>query len=66
MRTKQFIAYFPDDHISTHTHQQVEEFINKVGREVKLKAWQFGQVVDAIRILFCLELKKVGLVSFID
>ncbi len=51
LRTKQYIAYFPDEHIRTHTPQQVEEFLNKVGREVNLKAWQFGQVVDAIRIL---------------
>jgi hypothetical protein len=54
LRTKQYIAYFPDDHIRTHTPQQVEEFLNKVGREVNLKAWQFGQVVDALRMLFCL------------
>ena len=51
LRTKQYIAYFPDDHIRTHTPQPVEEFLNKVGRKVNLKAWQFRQVVDAIRIL---------------
>lgn len=58
LRTKQYIAYFPDNHIRTHTAQQVEEYLTKVGREVNLKAWQFGQVVDTIRILFCLALKK--------
>ena len=58
LRTKQYIAYFPDDHIRTHKPQQVEKFLTKVGREVNLKAWQLGQVVDAIRILFCLALKK--------
>ena len=57
LRTKQYIAYFPDDHIRTHTAQYIEEFLNKVGREVRLQAWQFGQVVDAIRILFCLALR---------
>ncbi len=56
--TKPYIAYFPDDHIRTHKPQQAEEFLTKVGREVNLKAWQFGQIVDAIRILFCLALKK--------
>ena len=58
LRTKQYIAYFPDQHIRTHSAQQVEEYLNKVGREINLKAWQFGQVVDAIRILFCLALKQ--------
>ena len=58
LRTKQYIAYFPDQHIRTHSAQQVEQYLNKVGHEVHMKAWQFGQVVDAIRILFCLALKK--------
>ena len=32
--------------------------MNKLGHDNFLKLWQFGQVVDVIRILFCLALKK--------
>lgn len=57
LRTKQYIALFPEQHIRTHTAEQVEIYLNKVGRETGLKPWQFGAVVDAIRILFTLALK---------
>lgn len=57
LRTKQYIAEFPEEHIRTHTPHHVEQFLNKVGRESRLSPWQFGQVVDAIRILFSLALK---------
>lgn len=57
LRTKQYISAFPDQHIRTHTGLHVEEYLNKVGREVRLKAYQFGQVVDAIRLLFCRALR---------
>ena len=55
LRTKQYITTFPDQHIRTHTAHHVEEYLNKVGHDVCLKAWQFGQVADAIRILFSLK-----------
>lgn len=57
LRTKQYIAAFPDHHIRSHTGSEVEGFLNNVGRETSLKPWQFRQVVDAIRILFLLALK---------
>ncbi|EIJ36945.1 putative transcriptional regulator, TetR family [Thiothrix nivea DSM 5205] len=57
LRTQHYIAEFPDEHIRTHTPYHVEQFLTKSGRETKLSAWQFGQVVDAIRILFSLALK---------
>lgn len=57
LRTQQYIAAFPEEHIRTHSGHHVEQFLNKVGRESRLSAWQFGQVVDAIRILFSLALK---------
>ena len=58
LRTKQYIAAFPDHAIRTHTARQVEEYLNKVGRETQLKPWQFRQIIDAIRILFSLALKQ--------
>ena len=58
LRTKQYIAYLPDDHIHTHTPQQIEEYLNKASREIHLKSWQFRQIIEAIRILFSLALKS--------
>ena len=58
LRNKQYIAAFPDQHIRTHSAKNVEEYLNKLGHDNFLKLWQFGQVVDVIRILFCLALKK--------
>ena len=64
LRTKQYIAAFPDQHICTHSAKNVEEYLNKLGHDNFLKPWQFGQVVDVIRILFCLALKKSGANDF--
>lgn len=64
LRTKQYIAAFPDQHIRTHSAKNVEEYLNKLGHDNFLKPWQFGQVVDVIRILFCLALKKSGANDF--
>ena len=56
-RTKEYIAAFPDHYIRTHTPQQVEHYLSTLGHKTRLKAWQFRQAVDAIRILFSLALK---------
>ena len=58
LRTKQYIAYLPDDHIHTHTPQQIEEYLNKASREIHLKPWQFRQIIEAIQTLFSLALKS--------
>ena len=64
MHTKQYIAAFPDQHIRTHSAKNVEEYLNKIRHDNFLKPWQFGQVVDVIRILFYLALKKSGANDF--
>lgn len=57
-RTKQYIAAFPEQSIRTHTAQQVEEYLIKMGQDIQLAPWQFVQVVDAMRLLFTFALKK--------
>ena len=57
LRTKQYIAAFPEILIRQHPHQQVEGYINTKAQDIQLKSWQFAQVIDALRILFSLELK---------
>lgn len=57
LRTKQYIAAYPDKNVRTHTPKQVENYLNNIGREHRMKSWQFAQVADALRLLFSLGLK---------
>lgn len=57
LRTKQYIAEYPDTSVRDHTHKQVEAYLDNFSAKHSLKRWQFVQVVDAIQILFCLALK---------
>ena len=57
LRTKQYIAAFTDTSVRKHTHKEVESYINTKAQDTQLKSWQFTQIIDAIRILFCLGLK---------
>ena len=41
-----------DKRLSVHSAQDVDKYLQAKGRNVRLKDWQFGQVVDALRILF--------------
>ena len=57
LRTKQYIAAFADTSVRKHTHKEIESYINTKAQDTQLKSWQFTQIIDAIRILFCLGLK---------
>lgn len=57
LRTKQYIAAFPDTSVREHTPKHAEEYIKAKANDIQLKSWQFTQIVDAIRILFSLGLK---------
>ena len=39
--------------LSQHSPLVVDKYLNAKGRMVHLEAWQFRQVVDALRLLFC-------------
>lgn len=64
-RVEQYIAYYPDERLARHTAGHVTRFFTEIGRSSQLKAWQFRQIVDAIRILFC-ELLQVEWRSEVD
>lgn len=57
LRTKQYVANYPDTSVRDHTHKQVEAYLDNFSAKHSLKRWQFIQVVDAIQTLFCLALK---------
>lgn len=58
LRTKQYIAAFPNVSVREHSPKQVEDYISDKANDHQLKSWQFTQIVDAIRILFSLGLKS--------
>lgn len=57
LRTKQYIAAYPEQHIRTHTEQQVTQYLSKTLQQNRLKDWQIIQLIDAIRLLFVAALK---------
>lgn len=57
LRTKQYIAAYPDKNVRTHTQHQAEEYLIKVGHQTQLKSWQFTQTIHAIQLLFSQALK---------
>lgn len=52
-RVEQYIAHFSDERLVRHTPDHITRYFTDIGRNSRLKDWQFRQVVDAIRILFC-------------
>lgn len=57
LRTKQYIASHPGQHIHTHQEKQVTDYFNSITQQNRLKDWQIIQLVDAIRLLFLVALK---------
>ncbi|VAW40774.1 hypothetical protein MNBD_DELTA03-987 [hydrothermal vent metagenome] len=54
IRTEQYIKAFPEKPLIEHTPAEVNSFLEKEGRNTRIKDWQFRQVVDAIRKLFAM------------
>ncbi|HDL89644.1 MAG TPA: integron integrase, partial [Thermodesulforhabdus norvegica] len=57
-RIEQYIEFYSDERLRTHTKNHLDEYFTHLGREETLSDWQFRQSVDAIRILFCALLKS--------
>ena len=51
-RAEQYIKAYPDKRLKLHTEHDVARYLTDLGRTQPLKAWQFHQSVDALRILF--------------
>ena len=54
IRTEQYIKAFPEKPLIEDTPAEVNSFLEKEGRNTRIKDWQFRQIVDAIRKLFAM------------
>ncbi len=65
-RVEEYIQYYYDERLRKHTPHHVTSFLTEAALQTGLSDWQFRQVVDAIRILFCdlLALKWCGEVDW--
>ncbi len=52
-RAEEYIAHHSEHKLATHSPKQVTQYLHVLGRQERLKDWQFIQAVRAIRILFC-------------
>lgn len=52
-RVEEYIRYYPDERLRRHTPHHVSRYFTEAGLQQGLADWQFQQIVDAIRILFC-------------
>lgn len=47
-----YIAHYAEHKLATHSPEQVTQYLHVLGRQKRLKDWQFIQAVRAIRTLF--------------
>lgn len=52
VRAEQFIRAFPGRRLAEITAGEVTDYLTAIGRDAKLKPWQFEQVVGAIQTLY--------------
>ncbi|MDJ0808207.1 MAG: integron integrase [Gammaproteobacteria bacterium] len=59
LRAEQFIQAHRGKRLVTHSAADVTDWFEVIGRQAEFTDWQFSQVVDALRILFCDMLNAV-------
>jgi len=47
-----YIKAHPSLRLAQHTHNEIEEYLQDLGRNSRISDWQFKQAVDALKILF--------------
>jgi len=50
---EEYIAAHPGVKLQRHTARFIDDYLNAKGRLKNLKEWQFRQIVDALRLVFC-------------
>jgi len=65
IRAEEYIETHPDKRLQDHEKQDVENWLEALGRKNNLKSWQFRQAAHAMQILFC-EMVKPAWASDID
>jgi hypothetical protein len=48
-----YIKAHPGRRLSSHLPAQIDDYLNEKGRLSGLPEWQFRQIDDALRLLFC-------------
>lgn len=61
---EQYIDAHKDIRLSTHTESDLDLYLDEIGRNTRLKDWQFRQVIDALKILFLDMVKADWAVTF--
>lgn len=51
-RAEQYIAHYPNKKLADHSKKDIDNYLAMLGRQNRLKDWQFQQAVDAIKTLF--------------
>jgi hypothetical protein len=59
-RAEAYLKAFPDKRLSQHTHEDVTGYLEQAGRLDRIEAWQFVQIVDAIRNLLIIAKASVA------
>ena len=52
LHAERFIHFFPVRRLAELCRQDVDDYLGRMGQDSRLQAWQFRQVVDAIRNLY--------------
>jgi len=52
IRCEKYIKTFPEKRLTTHSAEDLENYLTGLCRNVSLNSWQFRQAVDALSILF--------------
>lgn len=48
-----YIKAHPGQRLTSHLPAQIDDYLNEKGRQSGLPEWQFRQIDDALRLLFC-------------
>jgi len=48
-----YIEAHADIRLSAHSPSTVDKYLNAKGRQIDIAEWQFRQIADALRLLFC-------------
>ena len=48
-----YLKYYPDIRLQQQSAKHVETYLKEIDRKENIKPFQFWQIIDALRLLFC-------------
>ena len=54
IRAENYIKAYPKKKLALHSHDDVSDYLRRLGNAGRLRGWQYRQVIEAIQILFYL------------